>query len=210
LSDYVGDYEFYETEQQKKNIPAGKGIQLVMGPNGIATPKLTPEQLKAAQAVIERQVDAEVEKLREQPRPVETTKADSGGDGGGDGGAVPIKIANRERKLDQLAADPVKANSELKGTLEGKSVELIKKRPRKAGGYFYDIYGYQMIPGDKDSSIPAKRLDQRGPRTLIRTVNNTQIKGIYNDILNNMSQNKDNNVDYEQLYQGNAQAGVLD
>ena len=70
LSDYVGDYEFYETEQQKKNIPAGKGIQLVMGPNGIATPKLTPEQLKAAQAVIERQVDAEVEKLREKPEAV--------------------------------------------------------------------------------------------------------------------------------------------
>jgi hypothetical protein len=70
LSDYVGDYEFYETDQQKKNIPAGKGIQLVMGPNGIATPKLTPEQLKAAQAVIERQVDAEVEKLREKPEAV--------------------------------------------------------------------------------------------------------------------------------------------
>jgi len=70
LSDYVGDYEFYETEQQKKNIPAGKGIQLVMGPNGIATPKLTPEQLKAAQDVIERQVDAEVDKLREKPEAV--------------------------------------------------------------------------------------------------------------------------------------------
>lgn len=70
LADYVGDYEFYETEQQKKNIPAGKGIQLVMGPNGIATPKLTPEQLKVAQSVIERQVDAEVDKLREKPEAV--------------------------------------------------------------------------------------------------------------------------------------------
>lgn len=70
LADYVGDYQFYETEQQKKNIPAGKGIQLVMGPNGIATPKLTPEQLKAAQSVIEKQVDAEVDKLREKPEAV--------------------------------------------------------------------------------------------------------------------------------------------
>ena len=55
LADYVGDYQFYETEEQKKSIPAGKGIQLIMGPNGIATPKLTPEQLKKAQEVIDKQ-----------------------------------------------------------------------------------------------------------------------------------------------------------
>jgi hypothetical protein len=208
LSDYVGGYDFYETPQQKKDIEAagGRAIQLVQGPNGIVTPKLTADQEKEARAVLDRLVDSRVDVKKEQPRPVETTKADSGGDGG----KIPVNITNRERKLDELAADLGKANSELKGTLEGSTVELIKMRPRKAGGYFYDIYGYQMIPGDKGSITPAKRLDQKGPRTRIKTVNHTQIKDVYNNILNNKSDNKEGKINYEDLYQGNAQAGVLD
>lgn len=202
LSDYVGGYDFYETEQQKKDIEAagGKAIQLVQGPNGIVTPKLTAAQEKEAGDVLDRLVDSRVDIEKEQPRPVQTTTTRDSSADGGDGETV--KITNRERKLDQLEADLVKANSELKGPLEGSTVEVIKRRPRNAGGYFYDFYGYQMIPGDKDSNDPQKRLDKKGQLALIKTVNHTQVKDIYNTILNNKSQEKDNNIDYEKLYQG--------
>ena len=75
LSDYVGGYDFYETEQQKKEIEAagGKAIQLVQGPNGIVTPKLTAAQEKEARDVLDRLVDSRVDVEKEQPRPVETT-----------------------------------------------------------------------------------------------------------------------------------------
>lgn len=202
LSDYVGGYDFYETEQQKKEIEAagGKAIQLVQGPNGIVTPKLTAAQEKEARDVLDRLVDSRVDVEKEQPRPVETTTTRDSSADGGDGETV--KITNRERKLNQLESDLVKANSELKGPLEGSTVEVIKRRPRKAGGYFYDFYGYQTIPGDKESNDPQKRLDKKGRLALIKTVNHTQVKDIYNTILNNKSQEKDNNVDYEKLYQG--------
>jgi hypothetical protein len=202
LSDYVGGYDFYETEQQKKEIEAagGKAIQLVQGPNGIVTPKLTAAQEKEARDVLDRLVDSRVDVEKEQPRPVETTTTRDSSADGGDGETV--KITNRERKLNQLESDLVKANSELKGPLEGSTVEVIKRRPRKAGGYFYDFYGYQTIPGDKESNDPQKRLDKKGRLALIKTVNHTQVKDIYNTILNNKSQEKDNNIDYEKLYQG--------
>lgn len=202
LADYVGGYEFYETEQQKKEIEAagGKAIQLVQGPNGIVTPKLTAAQEKEARDVLDRLVDSRVDVEKEQPRPVETTTTRGSSADGGDGETV--KITNRERKLNQLESDLVKANSELKGPLEGSTVEVIKRRPRKAGGYFYDFYGYQTIPGDKESNDPQKRLDKKGRLALIKTVNHTQVKDIYNTILNNKSQEKDNNIDYEKLYQG--------
>ena len=202
LADYVGGYEFYETEQQKKEIEAagGKAIQLVQGPNGIVTPKLTAAQEKEARDVLDRLVDSRVDVEKEQPRPVETTTTRGSSADGGDGETV--KITNRERKLNQLESDLVKANSELKGPLEGSTVEVIKRRPRKAGGYFYDFYGYQTIPGDKESNDPQNRLDKKGRLALIKTVNHTQVKDIYNTILNNKSQEKDNNIDYEKLYQG--------
>lgn len=202
LSDYVGGYDFYETEQQKKEIEAagGKAIQLVQGPNGIVTPKLTAAQEKEARDVLDRLVDSRVDVEKEQPRPVETTTTRGSSADGGDGETV--KITNRERKLNQLESDLVKANSELKGPLEGSTVEVIKRRPRKAGGYFYDFYGYQTIPGDKESNDPQNRLDKKGRLALIKTVNHTQVKDIYNTILNNKSQEEDNNIDYEKLYQG--------
>lgn len=203
LADYVGGYEFYETEQQKKEIEAAgkKAIQLVSGPNGIATPKLTKTQEDEARAVLDRLVDSRVDVEKEQPRPVETTRSSSGSDADG-GSGQDVTITNRERKLDQLEADLVKANAELKGPLEGATVEVIKRRPRKAGGYFYDFYGYKTIPGDKESSIPGKRLDQKSGLTLIKTVNHTQVKDIYNNILNNKSEEKGGKINYENLYQG--------
>lgn len=203
LADYVGGYEFYETEQQKKEIEAAgkKAIQLVSGPNGIATPKLTKTQEDEARAVLDRLVDSRVDVEKEQPRPVETIRSSSGSDAdGGDG--QDLTITNRERKLDQLEADLVKANAELKGPLEGATVEVIKRRPRKAGGYFYDFYGYKTIPGNKESSTPEKRLDQKSGLTLIKTVNHTQVKDIYNNILNNKSEEKGGKINYENLYQG--------
>jgi hypothetical protein len=203
LSDYVGGYDFYETEQQKKEIEAagGKAIQLVQGPNGIVTPKLTAAQEKEARDVLDRLVDSRVDVEREQPKPVETTTTTKGS--GADGGSgEDSAIINRERKLDQLEADLTKANAELKGPLEGSMVEVIKRRPRKAGGYFYDFYGYQTIPGNKDSSTPEKRLDTKTKPTLIKTVNHTQVKDIYNNILNNKSEEKGGKINYENLYQG--------
>jgi hypothetical protein len=203
LSDYVGGYDFYETAQQKKEIEAagGKAIQLVQGPNGIVTPKLTAAQEKEARDVLDRLVDSRVDVEREQPRPVETTTTTKGS--GADGGSgEDSAIINRERKLDQLEADLTKANAELKGPLEGSMVEVIKRRPRKAGGYFYDFYGYQTIPGNKDSSTPEKRLDTKTKPTLIKTVNHTQVKDIYNNILNNKSEEKGGKINYENLYQG--------
>ncbi len=203
LADYVGGYEFYETEQQKKEIEAAgkKAIQLVSGPNGIATPKLTKTQEDEARAVLDRLVDSRVDVEKEQPRPVETTRSSSGSDADG-GSGQDVTITNRERKLDQLESDLVKANAELKGPLEGATVEVIKRRPRKAGGYFYDFYGYKTIPGNKESSTPEKRLDQKSGLTLIKTVNHTQVKDIYNNILNNKSEEKGGKINYENLYQG--------
>jgi hypothetical protein len=202
LADYVGGYEFYETEQQKKEIEAagGKAIQLVSGPNGIATPKLTKTQEDEARAVLDRLIDSRVDVEKEQPRPVETTRS-SGSDSDGESGQ-DVAITNRERKLNQLEDDLVKANAELKGPLEGATVEVIKRRPRKAGGYFYDFYGYKTIPGNKESSTPEKRLDQKSGLTLIKTVNHTQVKDIYNNILNNKSEEKGGKINYENLYQG--------
>jgi hypothetical protein len=103
LSDYVGGYDFYETEQQKKDIEAagGKAIQLVQGTNGIATPKLTADQEKEARAVLDRLVDSRVDVKKEQPRPVEKTKSD-GGSGSGD----DVSINNRRALVEQIYNDP--------------------------------------------------------------------------------------------------------
>lgn len=79
LADYVGGYDFYETEEQKKAIESagGKAIQLVMGPNGIATPKLTKAQEDEARAVLDRLVDSRVDYERTKPEAVSTTKPSS-------------------------------------------------------------------------------------------------------------------------------------
>jgi hypothetical protein len=76
LADYVGGYEFYETEQQKKAIESagGKAIQLVTGPNGIATPKLTKAQEEEARAVLDRLVDSRVDYERSKPEPARSER----------------------------------------------------------------------------------------------------------------------------------------
>jgi hypothetical protein len=192
LSDYVGDYEFYETEQQKKNIPAGKGIQLVMGPNGIATPKLTPEQLKAAQAVIERQVDAEVEKLREQPEPIKVASG-SGGDGGAGGAKAPNLIMDY---ASFAAEDPVFANAILKSrALPGEPNSFVEKVERGSDGkYRFYTYGY---------SEPTEKQKAKGERpkpskaVVTRVVNASQVRSVFADILAK-SQSVDKNEAWNQ------------
>lgn len=128
LSDYVGGYEFYETPQQKKDIEAagGKGIQLVMGPNGIATPKLTPEQLKEAQLVVEKQIDAEVDKLREKPEAVKYEKPSSTEISEG---MKQQRYANRRRNLDAMYNDKsgASATSYLKDLVYPGTKEKIEK-----------------------------------------------------------------------------------
>lgn len=98
LADYVGGYEFYETEKQKKAIEAsgGKAIQLVSGPNGIATPKLTSAQEDEARAVLDRLVDSRVDVEKEQPRPVEKS-AGSRGD---------VNVNNRRELVNRIFDDP--------------------------------------------------------------------------------------------------------
>ena len=192
LSDYVGDYEYYETEQQKKNIPAGKGIQLVMGPNGIATPKLTPEQLKAAQTVVERQVDAEVEKLREQPEPIKAASG-SGGDGGSGGAKTPNLIMDY---ASFAAQDPVFANAILKSrALPGEPNSFVEKVELGSDGkYRFYTYGY---------SEPTEKQKAKGERprpskaVVTRTVNASQIRSVFADILSK-SQSVDKNEAWNQ------------
>lgn len=192
LSDYVGDYEFYETEQQKKNIPAGKGIQLVMGPNGIATPKLTPEQLKAAQAVIERQVDAEVEKLREQPEPIKVASGSGvdGGSGGANTGNLIMDYASF------AAQDPVFANAILKSrALPGEPNSFVEKVERGSDGkYRFYTYGYSE-PTEKEKAKGERPKPSKAVVT--RTVNASQIRSVFADILAK-SQSLDKNEAWNQ------------
>jgi hypothetical protein len=108
LSDYVGGYDFYETEQQKKDIEAagGKAIQLVLGTNGIATPKLTADQEKEARAVLDRLVDSRVDVKKDKPetiRPATPEKPDEG----------ILKVNNRRQSVEDIFADPVGQSAQL-------------------------------------------------------------------------------------------------
>lgn len=106
LADYVGGYEFYETPQQKKEIEAagGKAIQLIAGPNGIATPKLTKAQEDEARAVLDRLVDSRVDIEKEQPRPVERVTRNTSASGGGSG--EDVNINNRRELVNRIYNDP--------------------------------------------------------------------------------------------------------
>ena len=213
LSDYVGGYDFYETEAQKKAIEAagGKGIQLVMGPNGIATPKLTDAQLKEAQAVIEKQIDVEVDKLREQPEPV---RQDSGGRMSSEEFRYNRDIqdaSNRRAQIEKSIVDPVYANNILKGSeLEGREIEQIVF----GNNGLISFYGYDIIKGDPKAKKPEARVDRKGPKQLIKTINQTQLRKQFNDILNADAKGK-TYITYENVYpvgggRGAAQSGILD
>lgn len=104
LADYVGGYEFYETDAQKKAIEAagGKAIQLVMGPNGIVTPKLTQAQQEEARAVLDRLVDSRVDIEKKQPEAVSTTKPSSSEV---TEGRKQQNYANRRRNLMAMYSD---------------------------------------------------------------------------------------------------------
>lgn len=213
LSDYVGGYDFYETEAQKKAIEAagGKGIQLVMGPNGIATPKLTDAQLKEAQDVIEKQIDVEVDKLREQP---ETIRQDSRGRMSSEEFKYNRDIqdaSNRRAQIEKSIVDPVYANNILKGSeLEGREIEQVVF----GNNGLISFYGYDIIKGDPKAKKPEARIDRKGPKQLIKTINQTQLRKQFNDILNADAKGK-TYITYENVYpingsQGTAQSGILD
>lgn len=104
LADYVGGYDFYETDAQKKAIEAagGKAIQLVMGPNGIVTPKLTQAQQDEARAVLDRLVDSRVDIEKKQPEAVSTTKPSSSEV---TEGRKQQNYANRRRNLMAMYSD---------------------------------------------------------------------------------------------------------
>jgi len=201
LSDYVGDYEFYETEQQKKNIPAGKGIQLVMGPNGIATPKLTPEQLKAAQAVIERQVDAEVDKLREKP---EAVKYEAPSSAQVSEGQKQQRYANRRENLDAMFSDKTgrAATSYLKDLTYPGTKEKIEKISFAPDGHV-QFQTYSMRTTKRKEKNKAGRYEfvdvvEKVINPQLRSPLGDQAIGIMNQILN--TQGGDANIPIDFVY----------
>ena len=201
LSDYVGDYEFYETEQQKKNIPAGKGIQLVMGPNGIATPKLTPEQLKAAQTVVERQVDAEVDKLREKP---ESVKYETPSSAQVTEGQKQQRYANRRENLDAMFSDKSgrAATSYLKDLTYPGTKEKIEKISFAPDGHV-QFQTYSMRTTKRKEKNKAGRYEfvdvvEKVINPQLRAPLGNQAIGIMNQILN--TQGGDANIPIDFVY----------
>ena len=201
LSDYVGDYEFYETEQQKKNIPAGKGIQLVMGPNGIATPKLTPEQLKAAQVVIERQVDAEVDKLREKP---EAVKYEAPSSAQVSEGQKQQRYANRRENLDAMFSDKTgrSATSYLKDLTYPGTKEKIEKISFAPDGHV-QFQTYSMRTTKRKEKNKAGRYEfvdvvEKVINPQLRSPLGDQAIGIMNQVLN--TQGGDANIPIDFVY----------
>lgn len=213
LADYVGGYDFYETDSQKKAIEAagGKAIQLVMGPNGIVTPKLTSAQQDEARAVLDRLVDSRIDVEKDKPEAVRPT-------GGGRMSSEEFRYnrdiqdaSNRRAQIEKSVIDPVYANNILKGSqLEGREIEQIVF----GNNGLISFYGYDVIKGDPKSKKPENRIDRKGPRQLIKTVNQTQLRKQFNDILNDDAKAK-TYITYENVYpigggRGTAQAGILD
>ena len=145
LADYVGGYDFYETEEQKKAIESagGKAIQLVMGPNGIATPKLTKAQEDEARAVLDRLVDSRVDYERTKPESVRpsTTKTTSGGGGEGD----DVDVNKRRDLVEKIYNDPdsyrqyilnktFKINNKEVSVISVKPIEMMGKNKQPLKG----------------------------------------------------------------------------
>lgn len=195
LSDYVGGYDFYETAQQKKEIEAagGKAIQLVQGPNGIVTPKLTVAQEKEARDVLDRLVDSRVDLQREQPEPVRVTSG-GGGDGGSGGGTkTPSLILNYAEFASQ---NPVFANSVLKDKpLPGNPNSFVEKVVFGDNGLatIY-TYGYSE-PTEKEKAKGVR--PQKTTAQPTRTVNASQIVSTFRDVLAT-SQSQDKNEPWNQ------------
>jgi hypothetical protein len=177
LSDYVGGYDFYETAQQKKEIEAagGKAIQLVQGPNGIVTPKLTAAQEKEARDVLDRLVDSRVDLQREQPEPLTPSKS-----GGGGGSDKPTSMVMDYAAY--AAQNPIFANAILKTRpMSGEPNAFVEKVERGSDG-LYRFYTY----GFSDPSEIEKKKGVRPKATkavVTRTVNPSQAASLIADIL---------------------------
>ena len=180
LADYVGGYDFYETDAQKKAIEAagGKAIQLVMGPNGIVTPKLTQAQQDEARAVLDRLVDSRVDVERDKPEPATVVKSDGGGSGGGS--FKPTSMV-----MDYAAyatQNPVFANAILKTRpMSGEPNAFVEKVERGSDGlYRFYTYGFSE-PSDMEKK---KGVRPKATKAVVtRTVNASQAASIIADIL---------------------------
>jgi hypothetical protein len=177
LSDYVGGYDFYETAQQKKEIEAagGKAIQLVQGPNGIVTPKLTAAQEKEARDVLDRLVDSRVDLQREQPEPLTPSKS-----GGGGGSDKPTSMVMDYAAY--AAQNPTFANAILKTRpMSGEPNAFVEKVERGSDGlYRFYTYGFSE-PSDNEKK---KGVRPKATKSVVtRTVNPSQAASLIADIL---------------------------
>jgi hypothetical protein len=102
LTDYVGDYQFFESEAQKKELIA-KGVDeekliQVKRKNGVAEPILTEDQEQVAKDFVRNQIEVGVggkQSMTRPDRPVAPRR--SGGRSGG--GARPDKPTQGEQNL---------------------------------------------------------------------------------------------------------------
>ncbi len=210
LADYVGGYEFYETPQQKKEIEAagGKAIQLVQGPNGIATPKLTKAQEDEARAVLDRLVDSRVDVEKEQPRPVEKTS--KSGEGGGDGAGG---VNNRKELVNMIYNDPDSYRA------------YILNQPLKINNKDVQVVSVKPLEGTDKNRNPLKGIEvdveydfvdpKTGKTKTIReplTRSGDDAKRLINDLLN-ATLTPGQSISYEQAFfnnQNTTKRGVLD
>jgi hypothetical protein len=185
LADYVGGYEFYETPQQKKEIEAagGKAIQLVQGPNGIATPRLTQSQQDEARAVLDRLVDSRVDVEREQPRPVERVVSSASSSGGGGGGGA----SNQNLIMDYAeygAQNPVFATAILKARPmpDDPNAFVEKVELSSDGRYRFYTYGFS-----EPSEIEKKKgIRPKATKSIVtKTVNKEAASSIMARMLEN-------------------------
>lgn len=98
LTDYVGDYQFFESEAQKKElmakgVPADKLIQ-VKRKNGIAEPVLTEEQEKVAKDFVRNQIEVGVGGKESLTKPFAPKTPRSGG-----GSGKPTKLTQGEENI---------------------------------------------------------------------------------------------------------------
>jgi hypothetical protein len=211
LSDYVGGYDFYETEQQKKEIEAagGKAIQLVQGPNGIVTPKLTKAQEDEARAVLDRLVDSRVDVEREQPRPVEKPASNTTASGGGE----DVGVNNRRELVNMIYNDPdsyrayilnqpLKINNKDVQVVSVKPLEMMDKNKNPLKGIEINIEYDFVDPKTGKTKTVREPLTRSGD----------DAKRIINDLLN-ATLTPGQSISYEQAFFNNkstAKRGVLD
>ena len=209
LSDYVGGYNFYETPQQKKDIEdaGGKAIQLVQGPNGIVTPKLTADQETEATAVLNRLVDSRVDVKKEQPRPVERSAPAPAA--GGDN----VNVNNRRALVEQIYNDPdanrqyilnktYKVNNKQVEVISVKPIEMMDKNRNPLKGIEL-VASYEFV-NPKNGKITTT--------TELITESGEAAKRVINDLLN-ASLIPSETISYEKAFFNNkssAKGGVLD